>query len=433
MSAPQSSVDVEPTLTILQFKEHISSTVGESDPAKIRVIFSGRVLKDEQSLQQAGVSDNCTVHIVKSQAPAAPRPAAAQPPAETPVTAPFATPQQPPAAPPRQQPPSFFPGAMGGMPSMDSLQQQMMNNPELMQSLLNSPMMDAVMSNPEMLRQMMEHNPMFQQLSAQNPEIASVLSDPDTMRQAMEMMRNPDLFRETMAAQERTMNMLSNMPGGERAIRDAYESIDGLAGFTPAQPRPQETPVSVTGDQPQQQEFPSLGGSQQRPSTQAPSFGSMMDPSTIGGMMQSPAVQQMMSQLASNPAALSQMMGSNPFLSAADPSMMSQVFSNPAVMRELQNPDTVAALARLQAAMSSGSQQQAPTQPRPQQPPMPRAPAQEQLSMEQMLERYKPQLDQMMEMGLCGASGADREQCARLVHQSAGNLQFAIERYYAQM
>ncbi|KAL0209079.1 hypothetical protein P9112_011666 [Eukaryota sp. TZLM1-RC] len=423
MGKPQLTVETDPTVTVRQFKENIASQLNETDPSRIRLIFVGRVLKDDQTLSDSGIKEDCAVHVVRSSQPSQ------APPPQTPATQPAGTPAQP-QAPPRERAPPSMPFAM---PGLDQLTQQMTSNPELMQQMMNSPMMESLMNNPEMMQQMMENNPMFRQLSEQNPEIASVLRDPDTMRQAMEMMRNPSAFRETMANQERTMSMLSHMPGGERAIRDAYESIEGLgSGMAPQAPRPSET-AAETPAQPQQQEFPSLetpGGQQSRGDQQRGGF----DASSMQSMFQSPAVQHMMSQMAGNPEQLQQMMSQNPFLagSGVDPSMMGQMFSNPAVMAELQNPDTIAALMRLQNAMSQG--QQSGQQPPSQAPShgVPQVPQQPQLTVDQMLEQYKPQLDQMAEMGMC-SSDEERRRCAELLHQCGGSLNMAIERYYSSM
>lgn len=42
-------------------------------------------------------------------------------------------------------------GAMGGM-DMHSMQQQMMQNPEMMSQIMNSPMMQSLLDNPEIIQ-----------------------------------------------------------------------------------------------------------------------------------------------------------------------------------------------------------------------------------------------------------------------------------------
>ena len=84
--------------------------------------------------------------------------------------------------------------------------QSMMNNPELMQSI--------IMSNPQM-RTIIE----------QNPEIGAVLRDPNIMRQTMEAARNPAMMQEMLRNQDRQMANISAHPEGFNALRRMYETV----------------------------------------------------------------------------------------------------------------------------------------------------------------------------------------------------------------
>merc|ERR1740130_1954579 len=105
----------------------------------------------------------------------------------------------------------------------------MAQNPEMMQQLMDSPMVQQMMSNPETLRAMMSMNPRMQQLMEQRPEIARMLEDPETIRQSMQMMRNPSLMREMQRNQDRAMGQLDVMPGGHNALVRAHtDMVDPL-------------------------------------------------------------------------------------------------------------------------------------------------------------------------------------------------------------
>jgi ubiquilin len=80
----------------------------------------------------AGVVDGVTVHLVKGSAPA-------QSPAPSPAV------DQAPSTNANNQWESLMGGGMGGMGmgSMQNMQQQMMQNPEMMQQMMNSPMMQV--------------------------------------------------------------------------------------------------------------------------------------------------------------------------------------------------------------------------------------------------------------------------------------------------
>jgi ubiquilin len=96
-------------------------------------------------------------------------------------------------------------GAGGGMPDMAQMQQQLMSNPEFMEQMMESPMVQSLMSDPAMMRNIAMSNPQLRQLMEQNPELSHLMNDPSMMRQAMEMARNPALMREQMRNMDRAM------------------------------------------------------------------------------------------------------------------------------------------------------------------------------------------------------------------------------------
>merc|ERR1719174_2026026 len=112
--------------------------------------------------------------------------------------------------------------------------------------MLNSPMMQSLMNNPEMLRNMVRMNPRMNQLMEQRPEIARMMDDPEVMQQSMRMMQNPELMREMIRNQDRAMGNLNVMPGGHQALMRAHEefvdpinaAMSGSSGATAAADQP---------------------------------------------------------------------------------------------------------------------------------------------------------------------------------------------------
>jgi ubiquilin len=90
---------------------------------------------------------------------------------------------------------------------------------------MNSPLMESLLSDPELLREMMLSNPTVRNLVESNPELGQALSDPDTIRRAMEMSRNPNLMREMMRNTDRQMSNIEGMPGGFDALRRMYTDV----------------------------------------------------------------------------------------------------------------------------------------------------------------------------------------------------------------
>jgi ubiquilin len=97
----------------------------------------------------------------------------------------------------QQQPASAIPtGAAGSSPGlispmMQNYMSQLVQNPRLLESVLNAPymqpLMDSLAANPDISRQMVANNPMF----ANNPELREQMIN--ALPAMMEQMRNPEV------------------------------------------------------------------------------------------------------------------------------------------------------------------------------------------------------------------------------------------------
>ncbi|GMT28080.1 hypothetical protein PFISCL1PPCAC_19377, partial [Pristionchus fissidentatus] len=211
----QYDIEVPEGATVSAVKQALVEKTG-NPVEKHTLIFSGKILKDADTLAQHSIKDGMAIHLVIRTAP----PAAAQP-----SSAP-STPQVPSASQPsqpQQRSPFGIPGmgAMGG--GMNPM--QMMQNPEMMQQMMNSPIMQSLMSNPQVLRSMLSDNPQIQQLIETNPELGHILNDPEMMRQTMEMIRNPNMFNEMMRNHDQAIRNLQGIPGGEAALQRLYQEV----------------------------------------------------------------------------------------------------------------------------------------------------------------------------------------------------------------
>lgn len=253
--------------TIAALKERLVPLVGIDATAQ-RLIFRGHVLKDDWTLQRVkeahGLEDGHTMHVVRSGRATPSQSAASQTTVQnqprqngsgstastgsTPSTTPF------PAADlgagnnnmfARQNagtgntgdnPSNMYSPFMGmagrggaggdsGLPDMAEMQRMLMQNPDQMQAMLNNPIMDSFMNNPELARTLIMANPQMRELIDRNPEIAHVLNDSSTFRQMMQMARNPSLMNEMMRNTDRQMANIEMMPGGFDALRRMHENI----------------------------------------------------------------------------------------------------------------------------------------------------------------------------------------------------------------
>jgi len=206
-------LSIDKTATIEELKEKVSAHM--NIPAgHIRLVCVGRIWQDNQTVGSYEPSDGAVVHCLNN------------PPREAPST----TAQTLAPANPMQQMMGGMapPPQSGGDPfsqMMAQTQQQMMQNPEMMQQLMNSPMVQQMMSNPEVLRSMVRMNPQLNELMEQRPEIARMLEDPELLQQSMRMAANPSLMREMTRNADRALGQLDAMPGGHNALVRAHEEF----------------------------------------------------------------------------------------------------------------------------------------------------------------------------------------------------------------
>merc|ERR1711871_1535027 len=214
-------VHTDLTNTVGEFKALVEEAT-TVPVASQRLIYRGAVLKDDRTLESYSIEDGHQVHMVRSvssnssdaspaQGGAAAGPAMGN--AGTSGSSPF----------------GLFGGNLGGgggMPSMAQMQQQMMANPQMMQDMMQNPMMQSLMNNPQM-----------QQILEAHPELNHVLNDPEMLRQHMQAMSNPNLQQELMRSQDRALSNIESHPEGFNALRRMYSSVqeplmDGLSDLT---------------------------------------------------------------------------------------------------------------------------------------------------------------------------------------------------------
>ena len=214
--------------TVADFKVRLATSSG-IPAASQRLIFRGHILKDAQTFEQIkakhGLESGQSMHVVPS-------------PSSAPSASANATPSTPTAPSSNQTNAAPAPQLPTGMPNMAEMQQQLLQNPEQMQAMMNSPLMENIMNNPQVARSLMMANPQMRDLLDRNPELAHVFNDPSTFRQMMQMARNPSLMNEMMRNTDRQMANIEMMPGGFDALRRMHENIqaplmDATQGFNP--------------------------------------------------------------------------------------------------------------------------------------------------------------------------------------------------------
>lgn len=197
-------ITIEPSNTIEDLKALIS-TKADVPPERQRLIYSGKILKDQETVASYKIQSGHTVHLVKSAPPKTSTPAPSSAPESNNAASsstgnvpsniasgqgafnPLADLTGARYAGYTQLPSASMFGPDGGMGSMP--------DPDHMSEMMSSPMfqeqMNALLSNPQMLDFMINQNP---QLRAMGPQVRSMLQSP----MFREMMSNPETMRSMM-------------------------------------------------------------------------------------------------------------------------------------------------------------------------------------------------------------------------------------------
>ena len=411
LTVPQST-------TVGDLKQKLStSEYANIAPERQRLIYSGRVLKDHDTIGSCKIKDGNTVHLVRGaesnnrQNPANQAGSAAVPPgAGQPASN---VPSNIAAGPGASNPLAQLTGAryagFHGLPGMDAFGADggmgAPPNPDQMLRLLDDPnfasQMNEAMNNPAVI-DMLRQNPMIRN----NPMARQAIENPEFRR----MMMNPDMIRMQMQMQ-RAMGGTGRGAGGEGAF-----PMPGQTDTT--QPSGNESGTPGTQDQtntaglpnPNLQDaanpfaalFPGAGGQTNATGTDSNSqqppnpFASMFGAGDQQGSNQNNPMAAMTQQLMQNPQLMQQMMqmmGGGGGGMGGGEGAAANPFGG-------FNPSTFGGMGDF------GGQQQ------PQAPPDDRAPE----------DRYADQLRQLNDMGFY-----EFERNVQALRRSGGSVQGAVE------
>ncbi|XP_010918242.1 ubiquitin domain-containing protein DSK2b isoform X2 [Elaeis guineensis] len=197
-----------------------------------RLIYKGRILKDDQTLASYGLESDHTIHLVRGAAPSSANAPASNLGASR-------TPNEGSGLAGAASGGSLFPGlginglaGIGGsglsgieFPELHQVQQQLTQNPNIMREIMNMPAIQNLMNNPELMRNIIMSNPQMREIIDRNPDLAHILNDPSTLRQTLEAARNPELMREIMRNTDRAMSNIESSPEGFNMLRRMYETV----------------------------------------------------------------------------------------------------------------------------------------------------------------------------------------------------------------
>lgn len=189
--------DVDEAVTVKDVMEKVSD--GNSGG---RLLFGGKQLSPEDTLEDAGVQEGDSLQIVptsKSSSTKKKKKKKAETTAAAAATTPSST-ESTTTTPAGTGAPADFDlsemmKAMGGDGKMPDMNESM----EMMSNMMNSPMLQEYLNDPEKLeasRQMILQNPMMKQMFASMPGMREIIEDPvawkETMSAAVNLYKNMD-------------------------------------------------------------------------------------------------------------------------------------------------------------------------------------------------------------------------------------------------
>jgi ubiquilin len=383
-TAENHQLSIADNSTIGKVKKVLSEKINQPIE-KICLIFSGKILKDHETLKTYNITNGMAIHMV-IRAGASPNVSASRPAAAASSTAPSGGASSTPSTTAPTPAAPTIPGMPPGM-NMDTARR-----------LMDSPFMQQMMNNPEILRNMIGGNEHIQSLIRQNPEIGHLLNDPEIIRQTMEMIRNPNMFNEMMRNHDQAIRNLQGIPGGEAALQRLYSDIQepllnsansGANPFasnndTNAESRSQRAGVENAEALPNPWGgggARTTAGSDNNTSTGSAAgagglanalggmnMASMMNNPALQSMMSSPEMQETMRSMMSNPEMMRTLMspemiqqarglmgdniGSNDDI-ARMAEQMSGLMGNPDVASSLFNPRVMEAMANIRTSIET--------------------------------------------------------------------------------
>lgn len=379
------TVEIEEDASIKDFKEAVSKKFN-AQTEQLCLIFAGKIMKDHETLNMHNVKDGWTVHLV--------------------IKTPRTPSNQNQDSTPSQRPPAdvnaspFGLGSFGGLAGLEYLgigsanftdlqqrmQRELLSNPETMRQVLDNPLVQSLMNDPENMRNLIRANPQMQELMQRNPEISHMLNNPELLRQTMELARNPSMLQELMRSQDRALSNLESIPGGFSALRRMYRDIqepmlaaaanernpfaalvennsgqDGQAN--PQQGQENRDPLPNPWNQNQSDsstQQPQGRGLLNSPGMQSLATQMMENPQLMRNMLSAPYTRSMLEAMAADPSMASRVIAANPFL-RSNPQMQEQMrammpafiqqMQNPQIQNVVTNPDALAAIMQIQQGM----------------------------------------------------------------------------------
>lgn len=170
-------LDVELRTRVEEFRSILAPKTGVKRHRQ-RLVFSGRLLQDGRTLEAYGIERNSTIFLLHGST---------------------GDPQGPGGADAGGMDITQIPSNLG------ALQKHVLNNPDIMQQMLEAPAMQSLLNDHDFLRNLLKTEPKTKRMLEFCPELDKMLHDQEFMKEASVKMRNPVHVRDVIRSTEKSM------------------------------------------------------------------------------------------------------------------------------------------------------------------------------------------------------------------------------------
>mmetsp|Transcript_77319 Transcript_77319/g.145819 ORF Transcript_77319/g.145819 Transcript_77319/m.145819 type:complete len:447 (+) Transcript_77319:175-1515(+) len=421
-------LDVDLKTRVEEFRSIIAPKTGVKRHRQ-RLVFAGKLLQDGRTLEAYGIERNSTIHLLHGSASDG------------------------------EGPGGFDISTIP--PQLSAVQRHVLNNPDILQQMLESPAMQSLLNDLDFLRSLLKMDPRLSKLLESCPELQTMLHDPEFMKQATEALRSPVHVRDVLRSTERSMTHLEEkLLGGafdvlrsmcedlERPKKDeAYQSQLRAQEEMAKRKAAKQAAAQKAARGDDEEEGEEGEEDEEKPDTgkQAPGWVGTFDTNAMASLMQDNNMQQLLSQMVQTlPGPTQKPHPDDPFI---DPGFLGQMFHSQTIQSITFLQEAVGKLSLAQepadgapkakAKRGAKAQAAAAEEVAPADSPAvlsglnPISPAanpkesfklflEAELASPEVL--YKGQLSAMANMGF-----TNKEACIQALHSCEGNMSKAVE------
>lgn len=115
------------------------------------------------------------------------------------------------------------PSNLGGLPTLLSIDQSDIFNPDLLKVLFNNYLIQRL--NSERMKVLLTNNPEIKEVMERNPELNHIFNDSNLLRETLELAAHPSIIQEQARIRDRAFSNIESLPGGYNALERIYRDI----------------------------------------------------------------------------------------------------------------------------------------------------------------------------------------------------------------